>query len=285
MADHEWKSGRARVPLPFTIVSYVVLAFFTVFTLFPLIWLGYTSFKPEQEIVANMVALPVNWTVRNYVQAWQLGEFGHLFVNSLIFCVVTTVVVVLLSLSAAFAFTKIPSRWTRLWFSFIGLGLLVTISSSIVPLFIAANYLGLTNTYLGILIPYVAFNISFAVYLAASFVRSIPNEVIEAAKIDGANYLQVYRLIVLPMSRPIITTIAIFTFHACWVEYVLVYMMSSDSSIRTVQVGLSLLKGQLSFNFGFLFAAVVIASLPLLILYLAFRKHLQTGFSLGALKG
>lgn len=280
-----YKAGRARVPVPFTVAAHVVLAFFTVFTMFPLIWLGYTSFKPETEIVANMVALPVNWTFRNYVQAWQLGEFSHLFVNSLIFCVATTVVVVLLSVSAAFAFTKIPSRFTPLWFSLIVLGLLVTISSSIVPLFIAANYLGLTNTHLGIIIPYVAFNISFAVYLAAAFVRSIANELIEAAKIDGAGYLEIYRLIVLPMSRPIITTIAIFTFHACWVEYVLVYMMSSDSSIRTVQVGLSLLKGQLSFNFGFLFAAVVIASLPLLILYVLFRKHLQSGFSMGALKG
>ena len=224
------------MPVPFSIAAYAVLSFFSVFTLLPLIWLTYTSFKPQAEILTSMVALPIHWTVRNYVQAWQLGEFSRLFVNSLIFCVVTTMAVVLLSISAAFAFTKIPSRLTPFWFALIVLGLLVTISSSIVPIFIAANYLGLTNTYLGIIIPYIAFNISFAVYLAASFVRSIENEIIQAARIDGATYLQIYRLIVLPMSRPIITTIGIFTFHACWVEYVLVYMMSSDATIRTVQV-------------------------------------------------
>lgn len=278
-------SSQAMVPVPFRVAAYAALGFFTIFTTFPLIWLTYTSFKPETEIVSNMVALPVNWTLNNYIQAWKLGEFSHLFVNSLIFCVMTTVIVVLFSVSAAFAFTKIPSKLTPIMFSFIVMGLLVTISSSIVPLFIAENFLGLTNTHLGIIIPYVAFNISFAVYLAAAFVRSIPNELIEAAKMDGAGYLRIYTAIVLPMARPIITTIAIFTFHACWVEYVLVYMLSSDATIRTVQVGLSLLKGQLSFNFGFLFAAVVISSLPLLVLYLLFRKHLQAGFSMGAVKG
>lgn len=279
------QAGRAHVPAPLKAAAYLALGFFTVFTLFPLIWLAYTSFKPETEIVSNMIAPPVNWTIDNYVQAWELGEFSQLFVNSLIYCVVTTVVVIVLAVSAAFAFTNIRSRFTPVWFSLIVLGLLVTISSSIVPLFIAENFLGLTNTHLGIIIPYVAFNISFAVYLAAAYVRSIATEIIEAAKIDGASYLRIYWTIVLPVSRPIVTTIAIFTFHACWVEYVLVYMLSSDSSIRTVQVGLSLLKGQLSFNFGFLFAAVVIASSPLLVLYLLFRKHLQAGFSMGAVKG
>lgn len=279
------QAARAHVPAPLKAAAYLTLGFFTVFTLFPLIWLAYTSFKPETEIVSNMIAPPVNWTIDNYVQAWELGEFSQLFVNSLIYCVVTTVVVIVLAVSAAFAFTNIRSRFTPVWFSLIVLGLLVTISSSIVPLFIAENFLGLTNTHLGIIIPYVAFNISFAVYLAAAYVRSIATEIIEAAKIDGASYLRIYWTIVLPVSRPIVTTIAIFTFHACWVEYVLVYMLSSDSSIRTVQVGLSLLKGQLSFNFGFLFAAVVIASSPLLVLYLLFRKHLQAGFSMGAVKG
>src|SRR5262249_39846170 len=111
------------------------------------------------------------------------------------------------------------------------------------------------------------------------------NEIIEACKVDGAGYIRILWLIVLPMSRPIITTIAIFTFQACWIEYVLVYMLSSDERIRTVQVGLSLLHGQLSFNFGFLFAAVVIASAPLFILYVFFRRQLQAGFAMGSVKG
>jgi raffinose/stachyose/melibiose transport system permease protein len=194
-------------------------------------------------------------------------------------------VVVLLSTAAAFAFTKIPSRFTPFWYSFIVLGLLVTISSAIVPIFVAENFLGVVNTRIGIIVPYIAFNISFAIYLAATFIRSIANEIIEAAKVDGAGYVRTLWLIVLPMSRPIITTIAIFTFQACWIEYVLVYMLSSEDSIRTVQVGLSLLHGQLSFNFGFLFAAVVIASAPLFIIYLFFRRQLQAGFAMGSVKG
>src|SRR5262249_27639105 len=159
----------------------------------------------------------------------------------------------------------IPSRYTNLWYGFILLGLLVTISSSIVPLFVVENLLGMTNTRIGIIVPYVAFNLSFAIYLAAAYVKSLDDEILEAAKIDGASYLRMLLVIILPMSRPIITTIAIFTFHACWVEYVLVYMLSSDDRIRTVQVGVRMLSGQLTFNYGFLFAAIVIATLPILV--------------------
>ena len=276
---------RAEIPLAFRLAAYCALAFFTVFTVFPLVWLAYTSVKPESEIVASIIALPINWTWSNYSQAWALGGFPHLFFNSVLYSAVTTLVVVLLSMAAGFAFAKIPSRYTKFWFSFILLGLLVTISSSIVPIFVAETYLGITNTRIGIIIPYIAFNISFGIYLAASFIRAIEQEIVEAAKIDGAGYLRVCWSIVLPMSRPIITTIAIFTFQACWVEYVLVYMMSSDDTIRTVQVGLSMLNGQLSYNFGLLFAAVVIATLPMLILYMFFRRQLQAGFSMGSVKG
>jgi raffinose/stachyose/melibiose transport system permease protein len=279
------RSVRAHMPVAFSAFAYALLAFFSFFTIAPLLWVAYTSLKPQPEIMADMLALPVNWTFQNYEQAWELGEFAALFGNSFLYSIVTTAVVILLAISAGFAFVKIPSRITPFWYAFILVGLLVTISSSIVPIFIAETVLGLTNTRLGILIPYVAFNLSFAIYLAAAYVRSISNEIIEAATIDGAGYLEIYRSIVLPMSRPIIATIGIFTFHACWVEYVLVYMISSDESIRTVQVGVQMLNGQLSFNYGFLFAAIVIATVPLLLLFLLFRRQLQAGFSEGSVKG
>lgn len=278
-------TAAAHVPLPFAIACYVTLLFFAVFTLTPLLWMVYTSFKSQSEIMMNMLALPRDWTFANYERAWELGNFTHLFFNSMLYCVVTTTIVILLAISAGFAFAKIPSRFTPVWYAFVVLGLLVTMSSAIVPLFVMASTLGMINTYHGIIIPYVAFNLSFAIYLAAAYVRSISNEIIEAAMIDGATHLQTYWRIVLPMSRPIITTIAIFTFHACWVEYVLVYMFSTNESIRTVQVGVNMLKGTLSFNYGFLFAALVIATSPLLVLYLLFRKQLQAGFADGSVKG
>lgn len=278
-------TAAARVPPLFAVFCYVMLAFFVVFTLTPLVWMVYTSFKSQSEIMVDMLALPVRWTAANYQRAWELGNFGHLFFNSMLFCVTTTIAVILLAISAGFAFAKIPSRFTPVWFGFVVLGLLVTMSSAIVPIFVIATTLGMINTYQGVIIPYVAFNLSFAIYLAAAYVRSISDEIIEAARIDGASHLQMYWKIVLPMSRPIITTIAIFTFHACWVEYVLVYMISTDESIRTVQVGVNMLKGTLSFNYGFLFAALVIATSPLLVLYVLFRRQLQAGFADGSVKG
>ena len=263
----------------------MILFGFTVFTICPLVWVLYTSFKSQREIMRSLIAPPDVWTLDNYRNAWELGEFSGLFFNSFLYSIVTTIVVVLLSVSAGFAFAKIPSKRTKLWYSFLLVGLLVTISSSIVPIFVTETWLGLDNTRMGILIPYVAFNISFAVYLAVAYIGGIHDEIIEAAKLDGASYLGIYRQIILPMARPIITTIAIFTFHACWVEYVLVYMISFDSSIRTVQVGVSLLNGRLAFNYGFLFAAIVIATAPLFVLFVFFRRQLQSGFSMSSVKG
>ena len=279
------KTAEAYVPLPFAVACYVALIFFVVFTLTPLVWMVYTSFKAQSEIMFNMIALPIRWTTENYQRAWDLGNFGILFFNSLLYCVVTTATVILLAISAGFGFAKIPSRTTPIWYAFVVLGLLVTMSSAIVPLFVMESTLGLINSRAGIIIPYIAFNLSFAIYLAASYIRSISTEIIEAAIVDGASYLQMYLRIVLPMSRPIITTIAIFTFHACWVEYVLVYMISTDERIRTVQVGVNMLRGTLTFNYGFLFAALVIATSPLLVLYVLFRKQLQAGFADGSVKG
>ena len=279
------KTVEAYVPLPFAVACYVALIFFVVFTLTPLVWMVYTSFKAQSEIMFNMIALPIRWTVENYQRAWDLGNFGNLFFNSLLYCVVTTATVILLAISAGFGFAKIPSRTTPIWYAFVVLGLLVTMSSAIVPLFVMESTLGLINSRAGIIIPYIAFNLSFAIYLAAAYIRSISTEIIEAAIVDGASYLQMYLRIVLPMSRPIITTIAIFTFHACWVEYVLVYMISTDERIRTVQVGVNMLRGTLTFNYGFLFAALVIATSPLLVLYVLFRKQLQAGFADGSVKG
>jgi raffinose/stachyose/melibiose transport system permease protein len=105
---------KTDIPPSFRVAAYATLGFFTVFTMFPLVWLGYTSLKPEQEIVQDIIAWPQTWTFDNYVQAWTLGEFSHLLVNSILYSGVTTLVVVLLAVSAAFAFTKIPSRHTPL---------------------------------------------------------------------------------------------------------------------------------------------------------------------------
>lgn len=275
----------ARVPLPFAIFAYVVLVAFVVFTIAPLVWMAYTSFKLQPEIMQSMLALPKQWTFANYEKAWELGGFAYLFFNSFLYCIVTTVLVVLLSISAGFALAKIPSRFTPIWYGFVVLGLLVTLSSAIVPLFVMAATLKLVNSRIAIIVPYIAFNLSFAIYLASAYIRSIATDITEAATVDGAGYLQTYWLIILPMSRPIITTISIFTFHACWVEYVLVYMMSTNEDIRTVQVGVNMLRGTLSFNYGFLFAALVIVTLPLMVLYILFRKQLQAGFADGSVKG
>ncbi len=266
------------------LLTYSILFIFTVFTLFPLIWMGYSSIKPPKDIITGLLALPKTITFVNYIDAWTLVSFGRLFINSIFYAFVTVVAVIVLSVSAAFAFCKIPSKLTPYFYGFFLLGLLLTISSAIVPIFVLENALGLLDTRLGILIPYIAFGLPFAIFLASSYIRSVPDELLMAAKVDGANYIQMCFYLIFPISRPIIGTISIFTFLSCWQEFILVYIITNSDRLRTVPVGVVNMGGEMTFNYGLQFAAIVIATLPILIFYVVFRRQLLKGFVAAAVK-
>lgn len=273
-----------RFPLWFKLIAYTVFSCFTIFTLFPLIWMSYSSIKPPNAIMGSLLSLPKTVTIINYIEAWTIVSFGRLFLNSIFYALVTIFVVILLSVSAAFAFTKIESKATPFFFGFFLLGLLLTISSAIVPIFVIENKIGLLDTRLGILIPYIAFNLPFAVFLASTYIRSIPDELIMAAKVDGAEYIQMCFYLIFPISRPIIGTISIFTFLTCWQEFILVYIVTTSDRLRTVPVGVANMSGEMTFNYGLMFAAIVIATLPIIIFYALFRRQLLKGFVAGAVK-
>ena len=265
-------------------ITYSILFIFTVFTLFPLIWMSYSSVKPPQDIITGLIALPKTVTFVNYIRAWDIVSFGQLFINSIFYAFVTVAVTIVLAVCAAFAFCKIPSKLTPFFYGFFLLGLLLTISSAIVPLFVIENTLGLLDTRIGILIPYIAFNLPFAIFLASSYIRSVPDELMMAAKVDGASYVQMCFYLIFPISRPIIGTISIFTFLGCWQEFILVYIITSSDRLRTVPVGVVNMGGEMTFNYGLQFAAIVIATLPILIFYVIFRRQLLEGFVAGAVK-
>ena len=275
---------KERFPVWVKCITYSILFVFTVFTLFPLIWLSYSSVKPPQDIITGLISLPKTVTFVNYIRAWDIVSFGQLFINSIFYAFVTVTVTIVLAVCAAFAFCKIPSKLTPFFYGFFLLGLLLTISSAIVPIFVLENTLGLLDTRIGILIPYIAFNLPFAIFLASSYIRSVPDELMMAAKVDGASYLQMCFYLIFPISRPIIGTIAIFTFLGCWQEFILVYIITSSDRLRTVPVGVVNMGGEMTFNYGLQFAAIVIATLPILIFYVIFRKQLLEGFVAGAVK-
>ncbi|HHT81498.1 MAG TPA: carbohydrate ABC transporter permease [Spirochaetales bacterium] len=283
MADiKDTKSARAKVNKALT---YAVMFFFTFMAIYPLFWLLMNSFKTTTEFQLNKLGFPQHWTLINYKDAWVRGKFPHLILNSMVYTGVTTVVTLGLSFMAGFGFAKIPHKATKILHGSFIIGLLLTLQSIMVPLFLLINWTGLYNTRLGVLIPYIGIAMPMGIYLGTDYIKSIPNALIESARLDGATYFRIFRSIIVPMALPVGVTLAILTVTGTWNEFMLINILTSSDALKSLPVGVQKFAGALSSDFGKQFAALVIGLIPMLAFYLGFRKEITKGVAAGAVKG
>jgi raffinose/stachyose/melibiose transport system permease protein len=265
---------------------YAVMILFTAAAVYPLLWLVVMSFKTTQEyITTSKLALPKLWFTGNYPYTWKMGKFGILMINSVIYTAVTVLTVVFLGFMAAFAFAKIRSRATPFLHGMFIIGILLTLQSIMVPLFLMVNAVGLYNTRLGVLIPYIGLGLPMGVYLGTEFIKAIPDALIESAKIDGAKYLRIFWSIIFPMTAPVAITLGILTFTGTWNEFMLINILTSDDAIKSIPVGIGRFSGALASDYGKQFAALVIGMIPMLLFYFIFRRQITKGVAAGAVKG
>lgn len=277
--------SKKTFPFTWQILAYGLMIVFTALTVGPLIWLVYSSFKPHAVIVRNIFSLPTQMYVENYTKAWKLGNLGIYSVNSIIYSTTGAIASTVLALAAGYGIAKFGYRSSGPIYAFFLMGLLLTVHSILVPLFVMETKLGIDNTRIGVILPYIAFGLPFLLFLATSFIKGLPNEIEEAAIIDGASYLGVFWNVILPMSRPVVATMLIFRFLANWNEFVFVFVLTSKTAIRTLPVGINAFAGGMTRDYGMQFAALVIGTLPMIVFYTIFHKRLQQGFASGALKG
>ena len=276
---------RGASPVSKTLI-YAVVLLFAVLAIYPVFWLVIQSFKTTQEyLTSSKLAFPKLWFTGNYPYAWNLGKFGILLMNSVFYSVVTVAAVVVLGLMAGFAFSKIPSKATPILHGLFIIGILLTLQSIMVPLFLMVNATGLYNTRLGVLIPYIGLGLPMGVYLGTEFVRSIPGALIESARLEGAAYFRIFRSIIFPMCAPVAVTVAIITFTGTWNEFMLINILTSDDAIKSIPVGINRFSGSLASDYGKQFSALVIGLVPMLVFYIMFRKQITTGVAAGAVKG
>lgn len=276
---------RQQFNMGWQIGAYVMMIGFTVLTVAPLIWLLYSSFKPNAAIVRNIFSFPTSFYVENYTKAWTLGHLGVYSLNSIFYSVTATTASTFLALSAGYGIAKFGYKISGPIYFFFLMGLLLTVHSILVPLFVMETKLGLDNTRIGVLLPYIAFRLPFLVYLATSFIKGLPRELEEAAIIDGAGYMGVFWYVIIPVARPVIATMLIFCFLANWNEFEIVLVLTSKVALRTLPVGINAFAGGMTRDYGMQFAALVIGTLPMIIFYAFFHKRIAQGFAAGALKG
>lgn len=285
--------------------AYIVMGLFAFMTIAPLIWLVISSFKSTTEFRVNRVGLPHLWTTVNYPGAWSLGEFDKLIGNSFIYTIGATLGIVFFSVLAGFAFAKIKSKATPILYGSFVLGILLSIQSLMVPLFIEVSQLdrllttlfkalGLMKTRdvnffydsrIGVLLIYIGSGLPTAIYLSTEYIKGIPHALIEAARMDGAGYFKIFRWVILPMAVPIATTVAILNITSIWNEFALINILVSKSNLKSLPLGIFRFTGNLMADYGKQFAALVIGMAPMLLFYVAFYKQITKGVTAGAVKG
>jgi raffinose/stachyose/melibiose transport system permease protein len=285
----EIKTGSSKLSLKVKnrIFQTVVLVWFSVFALviiYPIIWLGLSGLKSNADFFLNTWKLPEEWLWSNYQAAWEAG-IGQFFLNSVFITVVTVVTVLLLGSMAAFGLSRFQFKGQNILLVIILSGLMLAPQVSLIPLYKLLQAVGLYNTYWALILPYVAFQLPFSIFLMRSYFLSIPKELEESAIIDGCNSWKVYRHIIVPMGKPIIASCALLTGMNVWNEFMFALVFVEDSALRTIPVGLMNLRSQLNTNFGIQLAGLAISALPMIIAYIVFQKQFVRGLSAGSVKG
>lgn len=267
-------------------IVYVILGIWALVNLFPVYWMFTFSLKSNTEIFGeNVAGLPQEWLWSNYAKAMKVGNIFRYFLNSTFIAVVTIAIVMIVALMATFALTRFIWKGRKMMNSFLMLGLTIPIHASIVPIYVTLSNLHLLNSYISLIIPYAAFSLAMAVLICTGFMEGIPMELDEAACIDGCGTFRIFFQIIVPLMKPAVATVSIYTFLQCWNELMFANIFVSNSTHKTLPVGIQALSGQYLTEWGPVGAAMVLATFPMLLFYIFFSKKIQDSFIAGAIKG
>lgn len=278
--------NRRRPPVVTRAAMYVVLIAGALSVLLPVLYMVGTAVKPAARLFDIPPQLwPDNPTLSNFTAVLTGDRFGLYFVNSLVVAVVATGATVLISSLLAYAFARLefPGRET-VFYLLLG-GMMIPPVMLIIPQFIVSKHLGLLNTLSGLILVYITMNLALQTFLLRGFFEGIPRELEEAAEIDGAGRWTILWRIVLPLARPGLAVVAIFTFLYSWDEFPWAHVAITETSKRTLPIAIALFHGQHVTEWGKVFAASMIALGPVLIVYLLFQRHFIKGISTSGMKG
>jgi N-acetylglucosamine transport system permease protein len=266
--------------------SHVLLAVWTIIVIVPFLWVVLSSFKTTKEILASPFSLPAHWQFDNYAHAWTDAGIRQFFLNTVIVVSVALVLVMLLGAMCAYVLARFTFPGSRSIYYLMLAGLTFPIFLAIVPLFFILKNIGLINTLPGLIMVYVAFALPFTVFFLYAFFRTLPDDVYEAALIDGAGEWKTFFRIMLPMARPGMAAVAIFNFLGLWNQFLLPVALNTDQSKYVLTQGMASFASQAGYavDFGALFAAVVITVVPVLIVYVIFQRRLEGSVSRGTFR-
>ncbi|WP_022882786.1 carbohydrate ABC transporter permease [Gryllotalpicola ginsengisoli] len=267
-------------------VSHVLLVIWSIVVIVPFLWVILSSFKTTKEILANPFSLPAHWQFENYAHAWTDAGIGRYFLNTVIVVACALVIVMLLGAMCAYVLARFQFPGNRAIYYLMLAGLTFPVFLAIVPLFFILRNSGLLNTLPGLILTYVAFALPFTVFFLYSFFKSLPDDVYEAALIDGAGEWRAFFQVMLPMAQPGMASVAIFNFLGLWNQFLLPVALNTDESRYVLTQGMASFASQAGYSvdFGALFAGVVMTVIPVLVIYIIFQRRLEGSVSSGTFR-
>ncbi|WP_410677176.1 carbohydrate ABC transporter permease [Amycolatopsis sp. cmx-4-68] len=254
------------------------------FVALPLYWMVASSFKGQADIT-SAAAVPEHPTTANYGNAFGNYDFGTYLANSAIVAVATTSLVLALGTFAGYALARLPMRGkTAIMTALLMISLFPTVAV-VAPLYLLLRDIGWLNSYQGLVLSYTALMLPFAIWILRNFFLSIPKEMEEVARVDGAGPVRTVLQVILPQALPGVFTAGLFTFVAAWTEFLIALTLDNEDRYRTIAVGIALFGGQYTTPYGTIFAASAVAMLPIALLVLIFRRTVVSGLTAGAVKG
>lgn len=281
------KQGRARSGSLTMTLMHVVLFVWVALIFIPILWIVFNSLKTSSSILLAPWSLPIPPQWQNFVNAWNSAGLGRGFLNSLVITIISIFTIVGISALPAYVLGRIKFKLNRFFYYFFVSGLMFPTFIAMAPLFLLMNSLKLLDSHFGLILVYTAYSMPFTIFILTAFFAGLPEDLEEAAMIDGCGPFRIFFQIMLPLAKPGLVSAAIFNFVGIWNEYVIALILITDAKLKTLPVTLAnlMMVMQYKTDFGALYAGIVMSIIPVIIVYLIFQKQLMSGTTSGAIKG
>ncbi len=278
------KAGKKKSKI-ITKIIYLFLSLLAVVYLLPLLWVVYVSLKDDKTLFVSPWALPERPMIENYTFAWTAGRLGTATLNSIFVCGITLILCLLIGSMAAFAIGRMRWKLSGVMMTYFLTGMMIPVHCILIPVFTRFSKMHLTNSQAGLILPYLTLSLPITIFIMTGFFQSLPNELFESACIDGCSIYRSFTHIALPLSRTGLFVTGLMTFVANWNELLLAMVFISEDTKKTLPVSLSKFVGPYNTNYSQMFAAIVIAIVPTIVVYCIFSNQIVEGLTAGAVKG
>lgn len=265
--------------------KHIVLILICVTCIYPVVWMTLSSFKSQAELYDNPWGWPQTFTLDNYVRAFVNGNIGRYFLNSVFIAAVSVVLIVLLSVMAAYGITRLKWKLSGFALTVFVAGMMIPTYGALIPLYNIFNKMGILNNYLSVIISHTTFGLPLGIFIMSGFMQAIPRELEEAAILDGCSILQMFKRVIMPIVRSGIVTISVISFINVWNDLLFGQIFLNDKEKMPLTVGLLEFKGRFGTDYVGMLAAIVVTVIPVVAIYTILHDKIIDGMTAGAVKG